>query len=175
MSLGSCDEVSITTGNRLRPGCERIHFNTSSPVFVGSLISNNTQLKCAEGRCSAAMAWSPSPATSISTGMPTFLKANPTKVTSSALSSTCKILLPIGHRTCRRQLKPEPAALAGLGFQTRVAPHPFGPFSHHRQADAGSWVLFGGVQPLEQAENLVVILASDTYAVILNPNPDETR
>src|ERR1044071_472657 len=80
MSLGSSDEVSITTGNRLRPGCERIHFNTSSPVFVGSLISNSTQLKCAEGRCSAAMAWSPSPATSISTGMPTFLKANPTKV-----------------------------------------------------------------------------------------------
>src|SRR5207248_946974 len=119
----------------------------SSPDLVGSFISKSTQIGSgldAPG-CRRAIAWSPSAATSIWTGTPALRKASAVSLTSSALSSTCRILFAIGGAFCCRKLDPKPAALAGLRLDPGAAAHAFGGFAHQRQPKAGSGIAFRAV------------------------------
>src|SRR6266542_474066 len=66
------------------------------------------------------------------------------------------------------QFHPESAALLRLRFNAHSSSHALGCLAHIGQADAGSGILFGTVQALEDAENPLVMFARDADAVVLN-------
>src|SRR5437764_4165293 len=72
-----------------------------------------------------------------------------------------------------RQLEPERASLAWLGFDAHPAAHRFHTPDDDRQADPGAWKGLGGMEPFEDPEDPLVILRRDAEAVVPHPQPDE--
>src|SRR5688572_16214613 len=70
------------------------------------------------------------------------------------------------------QLDPEPAALAFLRDDAHAAAHAPHGAADDRETDAGARIRRCFVQPLEDLEDLVVILRRDADAVVLDPGPD---
>src|SRR5205814_157863 len=167
MSLGSSDEVSITTGRRLVGGWLRIQVNTSKPDLLGSLISSRTQAGSEDGGADwrAAMASSPLVATSIWTRTPALRKAMAVSMTSSALSSTCRMLFDMGRGVLGGKLDPKASALAELGLETNLSTHAFSAFADEGEAYARARIFLRAVQALEEAENFFMVLARDANAV----------
>src|SRR5881409_3603566 len=69
------------------------------------------------------------------------------------------------------QFNPKLAPLARLGFKIHLPAHAFDRFAHNSQADAGPFVFGGGVNPIEHAENPLIMLPRDADAVVLEIDP----
>ena len=70
----------------------------------------------------------------------------------------------------RRQFEPEAAAFSDLGFQADASAHPLHSAANEGQPDAGARIAFMGMQPLEQTENLFMILRRDANSIVGNPD-----
>src|SRR5437773_750636 len=115
---------------------------------------------------------------------PAFCRAIVMIRTSFSSSSTSKIawvIMPLGWFTpgdggyspiaSPRQFNPELASLARLRFKIQVPTQPLNRFSRNGQPDAGSFVFFGGVDPLEHAKNPRTVFRLDADAVVLDICP----
>src|SRR2546421_3003143 len=107
--------------------------------------------------------------------MPALRKAMAVNITSSGLSSTCRILLSISGALPRWKLDPKAAALARLRFQASASTHSFGAFADQRQPNPSARIDLLAVQSLEQAENLFMVLPGNADAIVLDPQADKAR
>src|SRR5512143_1341742 len=104
------------------------------------------------------MACCPSVATWMGFVTPAFFMARCRKNTSFGSSSTWRIVFMLSSFL---ELNPKVAAGAQFRFEADLRAHAFGRLAHDRQADARALVFRGGMNPLEQSENPVVIFGSD--------------
>src|SRR5262249_9139399 len=172
-SDGTVEDDSTITRMRFKAPCASIHSSTSKPDFRGSFRSSTTRDGATLAPFDrASIAISPSRAITISVWSPLFSKAFCSRKRSSVSSSTIRIgpsdmsLLSAGS-----ELDPEPAARAGRRLHAAASAHPLDAASHDRQPDARPGVVLHPVQPLEGAEDALVVGFVDADPVVLDPEP----
>src|SRR4030095_6496712 len=71
------------------------------------------------------------------------------------------------------KLNPEVGAPSQFRLEADLRPHAFNDLAHDGQADARALVRRGGVNPLQQTEDALMILRGNAYAIV--PEPDSNR
>src|ERR1017187_317797 len=173
-SCSSCEDVRITTGRSFVRSSARIRRRTSRPSTRGSFRSRRTR---AGSATTSGPAWppvpkrkssasTPSPATTTRFAMLFFLNARNVSATSSALSSTSRMIFstmlpflegePEGGPLALRSLRPDAAAV------------PVDDPLNGCKPDTGAGKLGSGVEALERAEELVGIGHVEADTVVPN-------
>ena len=70
-------------------------------------------------------------------------------------------------------MEPEAAPVAGRGIEPQFAAETFDAFADEREADASAGIDLEGMEALEQAEYLFMVVGMDADAVVFDGDADE--